>query len=485
MPCYFFSGAKYIRVTRGQDGPGTVDHGYPAPISDWGWGDFGAHGIDAAMSSGPVDYFFSGAQFIRVIRGDTGPGTVDHGYPRPISDWGWDDFGRHGIDAALYSDTKCYFFSGEQYIRVSRGDVDPGAVDDGYPAPISNWGWGDFGRHGIDAALNSGEFAYFFSGDRYVRVSQRDDFGPGHLDDGYPAPISQWKWGSFGATGINSALFSGVDFDQPAPMPPAGLGSNANYVFASNCEPLIDVTATIDFTARVGLLGNGRPVDGADSVSGYSWQLNCYSPKQDTDVWQQYVMGMLNGDFVVAVNSWKSLTKDLVNEQQTISLPSDLQEHWKLRITLRNDQRGNVTGVTFTVRDGQGELVGEEDMTLTDIGVPAHDLAPIIAFELNMVGPGNGESAEFFSGAGTFTYTASSELTPMEFGPTCAALEFKTAERANTLYGPLPPDPAKWFQQSFKIAPPGFPDIDQDGPRRPPLIVRKPQHEGSVQGAAP
>ena len=132
---------QYIRVTRGDTGPGTVDSGYPAPISNWGWGSFGANGIDAALYSGSKCYFFKGNQYIRVTRGDTGPGTVDSGYPAPISNWGWGSFGANGIDAALYSGSKCYFFKGNQYIRVTRGDTGPGTVDSGYPAPISNWGW--------------------------------------------------------------------------------------------------------------------------------------------------------------------------------------------------------------------------------------------------------------------------------------------------------------------------------------------------------
>jgi hypothetical protein len=40
----------------------------------------GANGIDAALYSGPKDYFFSGNRYIRVTRGNTGPGTVDPGY---------------------------------------------------------------------------------------------------------------------------------------------------------------------------------------------------------------------------------------------------------------------------------------------------------------------------------------------------------------------------------------------------------------------
>ena len=211
MYCYFFSGNQYIRVTRGQTGPGNPpqDPGYPQSISVWGWGSFGANGIDAALYSGPVCYFFSGNQYIRVTRGYTGPGTVDPGYPKPISTWGWGAFGANGIDAALYSGPKCYFFSGNQYIRVSRGNTGPGTVDPGYPKPISNWGWGSFGANGINAALFSESVCYFFSGSEYIRVS-RGQTGPGKVDAGYPQSISHWGWANgFGANGINEALYSG------------------------------------------------------------------------------------------------------------------------------------------------------------------------------------------------------------------------------------------------------------------------------------
>ena len=48
------------------------------------------------------------------------------------------------------------------------------------------------------------------------------------------------------------------------------------------------------------------------------------------------------------------------------------------------------------------------------------------------------------------------------------------AETANTVYGLVSPNPATWFQQSFKIAPPGFPAIRPEGRTRPPLIMRGP-----------
>jgi len=67
--------------------------------------------LDAALFSGSKCYFFDGNRYIRVTRGDTGAGTVDPGYPLNISVWGWPDgFGANGIDAALYSGSKCYLF---------------------------------------------------------------------------------------------------------------------------------------------------------------------------------------------------------------------------------------------------------------------------------------------------------------------------------------------------------------------------------------
>jgi Hemopexin len=210
MICYFFSGTQYIRVTRAETGPGAIDPGYPASLQNWHWGAFGSNGIDAALYSGPKCYFFSGDQYIRVTRGSTGPGSVDPGYPSSIADWNWGEFGKGGIDAALYSGSKCYFFSGAEYIRVTRGETDLGTIDHGYPAPVSNWNWGGFGAEGIDAALYSGDKCYFFCGEQYIRVS-RGDTGPGSIDAGYPAPISNWHWGQFGATGVQAALFSGMD----------------------------------------------------------------------------------------------------------------------------------------------------------------------------------------------------------------------------------------------------------------------------------
>jgi hypothetical protein len=189
--CYFFSGAEYIRVTRGGSCPGVVDRGYPKPIQGvWGWGAFGQAGIDAALRAVSKCYFFSGDQYIRVTRGDAGPGTVDSGYPKNIDQWGWGLFGQEGIDAALESGAKSFFFSGTQYIRVTRGNEEPWTIDHGYPKDISRLNWGTFGQDGIDAAMSAGTKAYFFSGNQYIRVN-RTDTEPWTIEPGYP---KTWGW---------------------------------------------------------------------------------------------------------------------------------------------------------------------------------------------------------------------------------------------------------------------------------------------------
>jgi hypothetical protein len=199
---YFFSGQQYIRVRRSETGPGQIDPGYPAPIFNWGWPSaFGATGIDAALYSGSVCFFFKGLQYIQVTRGITVPyldgpnGKPEISGPFPISNWKWPGgFGKNGIDAALWSGTVTYFFSGNQYIRVTRNsDTDLGTTDPDYPRSIfAGWGWNNDFNQGVKGALPSGSKVNFFRGAEYLRVSRGFELG-GFIDAGYPA---QFQTGS-------------------------------------------------------------------------------------------------------------------------------------------------------------------------------------------------------------------------------------------------------------------------------------------------
>jgi|GEM_PF-2353908 len=473
MPTYFFKGKRYIRVTRDEIGSGKVDPHYPATLDNWHWDDFGVNGIDAALYSGPVDYFFSGDRYIRVRRGDTGPGVVDAGYPKHISTWGWDGFGANGIDAALWSDTKCYFFKGDQYIRVTRGDTGQGVVDADYPKHISTWGWGAFGADGIDAALNSGSKCYFFKGNEYIRVT-RGDIGPGTVDVGYPKLISNWHWGEFATTGIDAALFSGFDITDPVAL--ADLGGNSNYLMADGGSNLTGVSVTVDITQDMTLTANGAPQGGNDSVSGWSFQLNCYSPKPEVDAVQQYIIGFDTSNCYAQVNNWKDKDTYLINAGSKLSGMSGntLSAGHKLRIQLNNDAHANITGATFTFYDVDGSVLGSDTINLTDNGISESQLSPIVAYQLNIVGPGYAESATFSSGKGTIIHQAHQNMVPGASEPADAEANLITLENANTTYGQLSGTGETYFLQDFGVTTAKAPKPRQVGPGArflPPLHI--------------
>lgn len=464
---YFFSGKEYIRVERDDTGPGTVDAGYPRAISpNWGWGAFGANSIDAALYSGSKCYFFSGKEYIRTTRGTTGPGTVDPGYPQPISVWGWGDFGKNGIDAALYSNSKCYFFSGKQYIRVTRGETGPGTVDAGYPRPISVWGWGSFGENGIDAALYSGSRCYFFAGDQYIRVTRADE-GAGTVDAGYPRPIKpNWGWGNFGSKGISAALNSAGPY---AAMPAQGLGSNSNYFLYSPGPPITEAAARKQrVRVRPGLPiytschhlrdVSVRIIVDTDiaGTNGFGFQLNAYSASGAYDGAQQYCVLLIPNasppGMMCIVDNWHNKQQQVINILERLgNLPSDtLPTGYEIIITLSNDAQDNVDAATFVLIDNHGNTVGTRTISLAN--QPAQNLAPIVAFQVNFVGDINGATTTLSEGAGTMTYTASNVMSVLDTEPSCVDWTYKTVEAANSAYSLLPREPSHAFTQSFGLS---------------------------------
>jgi len=112
-------------------------------------------------------------------------------------------------------------------------------------------------------------------------------------------------------------------------------------------------------------------------------------------------------------------------------------------------------------------------------GVKAVDLAPIVAFELNLVGPVNGESAVLSSGAGTITYASSTTLTVLNQEPSCTESGYITAETANSFYGTLSSTPSTVFTQTFSVSTEA-PMIRKQGKPRPGMIV--PAHALAAAG---
>ena len=333
-------------------------------------------------------------------------------------------------------------------------------MDAGYPAPISNWDWPDgFGANGIDAALYSGSKCYFFSGNRYIRVS-RGEIGPGLVDAGYPAPISNWGWpDGFGANGINAALYSGG----PLVAPPAGgLVSNVNYFLDAGGQPLTDVAATMNFDSDFASDANGYSFQ----LNCYSTE----GPNITTE-WQQYVIRAAanSTELLALINNWSgtALADELIYDQVVLAtLPSPtIPAGYSCTIALTYDGDDNVTGAVFTVRDETGKSVGSTTLgivgqTLQTTHKPATtaNLAPIAAFQFDIGGVGGGTRATLTEGVGTITYSATNTLTVVAAKPAYTDFDDGTAESANLIFDPLPQAPSQEVSQSFVVTASGAAD---------------------------
>ena len=219
--------------------------------------------------------------------------------------------------------------------------------------------------------------------------------------------------------------------------------------------------------------GHGAPLKGLSSVTGFTFQLNCFSPTQFKDVAQQYVIGCHGNDLFGQVNNWKNDPNKpsgnfdvLINEVVGLTSVSGhtLAAGWRLLISLGNDGNGNITGATFSVVNPKGNNAGKQS-----ISIGKANQAPIMGFELVLVGPGSGESATLSSGGGIFQYLTSSLLNVSVDIPACAQ-ESATVETANTLYGPMTADASNVLTQTFALAAPGALLLRRIGLMRPPLI---------------
>jgi hypothetical protein len=231
----------------------------------------------------------------------------------------------------------------------------------------------------------------------------------------------------------------------PVPAPNAGLGSNSNYiVLNADSQPILDLSISICISEDI-----------VGSV-GFGFQLNGYSPQNETCGWQQYGMAVLNDAEITGFVDnwpWNPLgAPNIINDFFSLSALSSantLPAGYQLTITLANDADGNVTGATYIVVDRQNVTRAEVQLSLLAIA-PAADIAPIIAFELDLVGPDNGQHSVLSSGAGTITYSASNLLTiASTLPPDAEASNTITAETANSFYGELPAGSASQFTQSF------------------------------------
>ena len=396
------------------------------------------------------------------VLGDNGQPTL---IGPPWSIVGTGDFNRDRNSDILWhnsstGETQIWFMSGSKV--ASRATV---LGEDGLPAlvglPWSIVGVGDFDNDSNDDILwhnsSTGETQIWFMDPppNGFRVRSRGTVVP---EAGSPILIGL-PWSIVG-DGLSAAGLT-------VPAPASGLGSNSNYILGSECKPLLNLRVTIQVTQDIVWTSS------SGSISGFGFQLNAYSPANETSAWQQYAIVLLGTQLLGAVDNWPITGPNIINtffnlaNLAAVAIPAG----YRLQISLLNDQLGNVTGATYLVVDNHGKVLSNVTQNLLSIaGVTPALLSPIIAFELNLVGPASGESAVLRSGAGTITYTASNLLTVLNREPQCAESGYATAETANCVYGPLSAAISETFTQSFSISK-GAQPIRKEGKPRPSLII--------------
>ena len=284
---------------------------------------------------------------------------------------------------------------------------------------------------------------YFFSGNQFIRIT-RNVTGSGTMDAGYPKPISAWGWGSFGASGIKASFYSGGSL---VPPPSAGLVSNSNY-YLTNCNHITGASVSINIDEDL------------SSEIGLSLQLNAYSAAHnDGDSAQQYVI-ILDSENVLwgQVENFTAFGEVLVVYRLQITsfnTPS-IPKGSLLQISLANDSSDRITGVTFKAFNASGDSIGSQTITLKhlekqdgDLMTDA-DLAPITAFQLNIVGPYNSMTAAISSGFGTIVYNADQNMTVRASAPSCIDNDYATGEQANTAYSKMPAAADTQLSQYFE-----------------------------------
>ncbi len=275
----------------------------------------------------------------------------------------------------------------------------------------------------------------------------------------------------------------------------SNLGSNSNYIVSSSCNPLYNVTVLFDITQDMVCKSVAppspklcKPPSGsAENVVGFSFQVNCYSNKGFTCAWQQYVMNFYqnsSGGYTVVygVNDWPASggTNPLINTgyPTLATLPSAvLPAGFQAFIGWDNNapttgMENTVTGAFWELRDNNGNQLGYAGQNLGANSGYVPFLAPITAFEVNIVGPINGESAVLSSGAGFISYTALKP--PISVGialPSgCTETGVVTCETANTFYGLMPQGSNLNLKQSFEVNT-TKPMVRKEGKPRPSVAV--------------
>lgn len=255
----------------------------------------------------------------------------------------------------------------------------------------------------------------------------------------------------------NACTSPNVCFDGCCITQRAAMISDHNLWLFNGCENIENLSVSLAITDDLVQTTAGY------EVQGFTFQLNALNPNSSpsSTAWMQYVFSVAQGSIWGTVEYW-DIGTDMISYQppsSTINLPanalptntSTLPRGWTLNIDLTTDPgTGNVTGAAFSATDPSGKVWAGQP----GIDIPPAFQFPIVAFQTNLVGFGNGSYTGFTQGAGTISYKSAAGLC-VEGGGTdkCTGHLTFTAETSNASYGPLSPCCGSNITQSFTTEP--------------------------------
>jgi hypothetical protein len=259
---------------------------------------------------------------------------------------------------------------------------------------------------------------------------------------------------------------------QPGPTAPTpdSFGSFANYLLCTPAGPFAEVSSNTpgQLTSCQHLVNVQVQVFVAIDLvgsSGFSLQLNATSPPNPNGnntqyiVWQQYffVMDGQTSALLCGINSWTALEladpngyPSFIQWWTLIPLPTanTIPAGSMLEISLGNGgAQDDVTEVTFLFYNPS---LGVKTLPIslfttpgeTSVGETTANVAPIVAFELDLVGPDSRLHTDLSSAGGAIFYTASTPLSALGALPSrCVGTLATTGESSNSVYSPMTPFP--------------------------------------------
>jgi hypothetical protein len=277
------------------------------------------------------------------------------------------------------------------------------------------------------------------------------------------------------------------------PVPESGLTDNRNYWIYSNCNPITGLTVTIEVTQD--LVYESTTKGGG---KGFSFQLNAFSQVAANIIvgWQQFIYNvdtsnspaatnfhgqfetwpgqptingispgksdLINSVHFPTVNGKKPGEVATLNTNGVIGVPAGYQ----LSISLRTDNNSNVNSATFTVTDPNSNNGKPYSTTISPLGlqrdpslpqalqgtIQKTDFAPILAFQLVLVGPDE-THVQLSSGAANISYTTTSAtnlLSAVNAAPSCIR-NVTTGETANSVYSTISAGSGSTLTQMFWV----------------------------------